>query len=143
MVDLAHASTPSLLGTACFVVNLFGIASWLALQKLVLNRNVPYLPLVALTYVIGAVLVAATTLVAFAPTADVWRLSLSAALALGYSIVFASAFCYWLIAWASQHLDPSYVSLCARRSPSLHCISPTASPLLRGPLDCFHRDSSG
>ena len=26
-------------------------------------------------------------------------------------MLFASALCYWLIAWASQHIDPSYVSL--------------------------------
>ena len=40
MVDVAHASAPSLLGAACFVVNLCGIAAWLAIQKLVLRRGV-------------------------------------------------------------------------------------------------------
>ena len=33
------------------------------------------------------------------------------ALALSYAILLASALCYFLIAWASQHLDPSYVAL--------------------------------
>jgi len=109
--DLAHASTPSLLGVACFVTNLLGISIWLSIQKLVLLRGVPYLPLIVLTYASGALFVAITAVAAFAGTSGVWELNVPEACALGYAVLFASAFCYWLMAWAANYLDPSYISL--------------------------------
>lgn len=91
--------------------NLLGVAIWLTVQKLLLLRGLPYLPLIVVTYGVGAACVAVAALASFASTPTVWTLTSSGSLALGYAILFASAMCYWLIAWASQHLDPSYVSL--------------------------------
>ena len=68
---------------ACFGLNLLGIAVWLSVQKLLLLRGVPYLPLIVLTYAIGAAAVAVTAAAAFLRRPAVWPLSTSGLLALG------------------------------------------------------------
>ena len=68
---------------ACFGLNLLGIAVWLSVQKLLLLRGVPYLPLIVLTYAIGAAAVAVTAVAAFLRRPAVWPLSTSGLLALG------------------------------------------------------------
>ena len=55
-------------------------------------------------------LVAVTGVSAFAHMPEVWTLTPRGIAAVAYAVVLASALCYVLIAWASQHLDPSYVS---------------------------------
>ena len=69
------AGSASLLGVACFGLNLLGIAVWLSVQKLLLLRGVPYLPLIVLTYAIGAAAVAVTAAAASLRRPAVWPLS--------------------------------------------------------------------
>ena len=110
-VDFAHLSADSLVGIGCLLLNVVGIAGWLTIQKLLLLRGVSFLPLIALTYSAGAVFVALIALPAFGSTPAFFAVNGRNAIALGYSVFLSSALCYFMIAWASQHLDPSYISL--------------------------------
>ena len=111
VVDFASVSADSLVGVACLLLNVILVAGWLALQKLLLLRGIPFLPLIALTYAAGAICVMLLAVPIFGGSPALFAVNGRDGIALAYSVVLSSALCYFMLAWASQHLDPSHVSL--------------------------------